>query len=268
MSGDFSYYNLLMPDKDEREAYTTKTMNAQKFAAFDIDGTLFRSGLYREVSYELMKMGALPDDILEETTAKNREWRHRTHGNAFEEFDMLLVDRVDHALPQLRIDDYEEAAQIVLEKKADNVYVYTRELIAQLKREGYFLIAISGSQAELVGPFAAKYGFDTWIGQEWERGDEFFTGKTVKTHTHKDIIIHDLMERYNLTLDGSYAVGDSYGDVGMLSIVDHPIAFNPTHELYDEALAHGWTIAIERKNMMYTLEIKDGVYQLASAAHH
>jgi hydroxymethylpyrimidine pyrophosphatase-like HAD family hydrolase len=40
----------------------------QKVAAFDIDGTLFRSGLYREVAYELMKMGALPEKILQETT--------------------------------------------------------------------------------------------------------------------------------------------------------------------------------------------------------
>lgn len=240
-------------------------MTKQKFAAFDIDGTLFRSGLYREVAYEMMKMGALPREVLEETTAKNREWRHRSHGNAFEEFDMLVVDRVDHLLPNLRIDDYEEAAQMVLEKRADNVYVYTRNLLNRLKAEGYFLIAISGSQIELVEPFAVKYGFDAWIGQEWERGDEFFTGNIVKTHTNKDVILRDLMARYNLTLKDSYAVGDSNGDVGMLTLVEHPIAFNPTAELYDKAVARGWTIAIERKNMMYTLEMRDGEYRLVHA---
>lgn len=240
-------------------------MTKQKFAAFDIDGTLFRSGLYREVAYELMKMGALPQDILEETTAKNREWRHRTHGNAFEEFDMLLVNRVDSALTQLRIEDYEEAAQMVLEKRADNVYVYTRDLIKQLKHEGYFLIAISGSQIELVEPFASKYGFDEWIGQKWERGDEFFTGNSIKTHTNKDSIVKDIVKRNNLTFEGSYAVGDSNGDVGMLEIVDNPIAFNPTAELYQKAVEHGWTVAIERKNMMYTLEKIADAYQLVRA---
>lgn len=243
-------------------------MVKRKFAAFDIDGTLFRSGLYREVSYELMKMGALPHDILEETTVANREWRHRTHGNAFEEFDMLVVDRVDHALPQLRIDDYEEAAQIVIEKRADNVYVYTRDLIRRLKDEGYFLIAISGSQVELVEPFAVKYGFDAWVGQQWERGDEYFTGNVIKTHTGKDVIVRDLMNRHNLTLKGSIAVGDSNGDRHMLDMVDHPIAFNPTSELYEEAVAHGWQIVIERKNMMYTLESKNGHYTLTHAMPH
>ncbi len=240
----------------------------QKVAAFDIDGTLFRSGLYREVAYELMKMGALPEKILQETTVKNREWRHRTHGNAFEEFDMLVVDRIDHALPQLRIDDYEEAAQIVLEKRAENVYVYTRNLIKKLKSQGYFLVAISGSQLELVEPFATKYGFDAWVGQQWERGDEFFTGNITKTHTGKDIILKDIVKRHNLTLKDSVAVGDSNGDVGMLQTVEHPIAFNPTAELYEKAVAAGWTIAIERKNMMYTLEMKQGSYRLSSARPH
>ena len=74
----------------------------KKFAAFDIDGTLFRSGLYREVFYELYKMGVLPNDLTEETTEKHRTWRHRVHGNAFEEFEQIMVDGLDSFLPQLK----------------------------------------------------------------------------------------------------------------------------------------------------------------------
>ena len=44
----------------------------RKIAVFDIDGTLFRSGLYREVFYELYKMGVLPNDLTEQTTEKHR----------------------------------------------------------------------------------------------------------------------------------------------------------------------------------------------------
>jgi HAD superfamily hydrolase (TIGR01490 family) len=243
-------------------------MAKQKFAAFDIDGTLFRSGLYREVAYELMRMGALPPDVLEETTVKNREWRHRTHGNAFEEFEMLLIDRIDNFLPQLRIEDYEEAAQMVFAKRADNVYVYTRDLIHALKAQGYFLIAISGSQIELVEPFAAKYGFDAWVGQQWERGDQYFTGNIIKTHTSKDVILKDLAKRHNLTFKDSYAIGDSNGDVGMLSIVDNPIAFNPTFELYEKAVENGWPMTIERKNVIYTMSAQPNApYALTSVRH-
>lgn len=229
---------------------------SRKFAAFDIDGTLFRSGLYREVFYELYKMGVLPTDLGEETTLKHREWRHRVHGNAFEEFERIMVGGLDSYLPQLRISDYDEAVTRVLDKKAENVYVYTRDLIKQLKADDYFIIAISGSQQELVEPFAQRYGFDAWIGQQWERGDEFFTGNVVKTHTGKDKIIQRLIEEHKLTLEGSYAVGDSNGDSGMLSIVDNPIAFNPTYELLEKALENGWKVVVERKNTSYEI-IKD-----------
>ena len=239
----------------------------KKFAAFDIDGTLFRSGLYREVARELMKMGVLDQKTVEEATAKNIAWRNRIRGNAFEEFETVLINLVDQSLPTLKIADYEAAAQKVLEKRADNVYVYTRELIKRLKNDGYFLIAISGSQVELVEPFVQRYGFDAWVGQQWERGDEYFTGNIVKTHTGKDAILRKLVEQYDLTFKDSYAAGDSNGDVGMLSIVDYPIAINPTHELFEKAIQKGWKIVIERKNMSYTLERnKQGEYTLTDSS--
>lgn len=241
----------------------------RKFAAFDIDGTLFRSGLYREVFYELYKMGVLPSDLTEQTTEKHRQWRHRLHGNAFEEFEQLMVRGLDQHLTHLRVADYDQAVARVIEKKAENVYVYTRNLLKQLQSDGYFTVAISGSQQELVEPFARRYGFDAWIGQQWERGDEFFTGTIVKTHTGKDKLIERLVAEHNLTLEGSYAVGDSNGDSGMLSVVTHPIAFNPTQELLEKALQNGWKIVVERKNSSYELEGKPGgTFVLANANQH
>ncbi|MNX10346.1 haloacid dehalogenase-like hydrolase [compost metagenome] len=228
----------------------------RKFAVFDIDGTLFRSGLYREVFYELYKMGVVPSNLADEITAKHSEWRHRAHDNAFEEFEKVMTDSIDSYLPKLRIADYDTAVQRVLEKKAENVYVYTRNLIKRLKAEGYFIMAISGSQQELVEPFAKQYGFDTWVGQQWERGEEFFTGTIVKTHTGKEKIIKHLMTEHDLTLKDSYGVGDTNGDSGMLGLVENPIAFNPTYELLEKALEHDWKIVIERKNTSYEL-VKD-----------
>ncbi|MCY1563069.1 hypothetical protein D9M68_1005530 [compost metagenome] len=42
----------------------------------------------------------------------------------------------------------------------------------------------------------------------------------------------------------------------MLSIVDNPIAFNPTYELLEKALENNWKVVIERKNTSYEI-IKD-----------
>lgn len=241
----------------------------KKFAAFDIDGTLFRSGLYREVFYELYKMGVLPNDLTEQTTEKHREWRHRIHGNAFEEFEEVMVAGLDSYLSRLKIADYDEAASRVLNKKAENVYIYTRDLLRRLQNEGYFTVAISGSQHELVEPFAKRYNFDAWVGQKWERGEEYFTGEITKTHTGKDKIIYSLLDQYNLTLEDSYGVGDSNGDSGMLSIVWNPIAFNPTKELLDKAFENDWKVVVERKNIAYEL-VKDagGQFVLENTSSH
>lgn len=235
----------------------------RKFAAFDIDGTVFRSGLYREVMKDLIRRGIIPEEVAKESTERYIEWQSRAHENAFEEFDIVLIKYIDENLKSLKISDYEESVEHVFSKKADNVYVYTRELINRLKEQGYFLIAISGSQLELVEPFARRYGFDTWVGQTWERGEEYFTGHITKTHTGKNKFLQHIIDEYDLTLEGSWAVGDTNGDFAMLKMVENPIAFCPTHELFEKAMAAGWKIVVERKNVIYELEKGDGTYVLA-----
>jgi phosphoserine phosphatase len=51
----------------------------------------------------------------------------------------------------------------------------------------------------------------------------------------------------------------------MLSIVEQPLAFNPTKELFSHARKSGWRVVIERKNMTYELESQNGSYILAKA---
>lgn len=235
----------------------------QKFAAFDIDGTLFRSGLYREVVFEMMRRNLLPDKIVKAVSPKISAWKERLHNDAFENFEHTLIEMLSDEIPRIKIADFEAAAQTVLERKGGNVYRYTRELLTRLKADGYFLIAISGSQAELVGPFAEKYGFDTWVGQQWGRDEEYFSGQVTLTHTGKNIILQQLIDQHSLDTKGSYAIGDTNGDVGMFELVENPIAFNPTQELHDKAIRNGWTIVIERKNVIYRLESRGDEYLLA-----
>jgi|AntRauTorckE6833_2_1112554.scaffolds.fasta_scaffold00037_32 HAD superfamily hydrolase (TIGR01490 family) len=240
----------------------------KKFAVFDIDGTLFRSGLYREVAFELVRMGAIPESILKKIADKENAWKKRSHGSAFGEFDQAVVDALDNELPRLKVAYFDLAAEKVINKHRDNVYVYTRDLVKKLKTEGRFMLAISGSQREVVGPFAEHYGFDYWVGQTFERGDEFFTGHVRKTHEGKGKHLKRLIKKYSLSMEDSIAVGDSAGDIEMLSMVERPIAFNPESNLYAVAKEHNWSIVIERKNMIYRLEHDNGEYRLHQADSH
>lgn len=247
---------------------TRDTSQKKKFAAFDIDGTLFRSGLYREVAFELVRMGAVPESILKKIADKETAWKKRAHGSAFGEFDEAVVNAFDKELPRLKTAYFDLAAERVIKAHKDNVYVYTRELTKALKNQGYFLVAISGSQYEVVGPFAQHYGFDTWVGQQFERGGEYFTGHIRKTHEGKGKYLKRLIDEHNLTMQDSIAVGDSGGDIEMLQMVDKPIAFNPEDRLFSIAQDNGWKIVIERKNMIYELEQGKDAYELSKADSH
>jgi HAD superfamily hydrolase (TIGR01490 family) len=237
---------------------------SQKFAAFDIDGTLFRSGLYREVVYELIATDKAPAELSRAFSQLEVDWQARKHVNAFKVYEKAMADTFDVILPRIKCDDFDTAAQAVFERLGDHVYTYTRDLVMDLKQRDYTLIAISGSQEELVKPFADKYGFDIWVGQHYERGDNgYFTGRIVKTHEGKDVILRDIVEQHELGFIESVAIGDSRGDVGMLSIVEQPIAFNPDRELFDAAKQNGWKVVVERKNMIYELEPNGHTFILA-----
>ena len=238
------------------------------FAAFDIDGTLFRSGLYREVAFELVRMGAVPESILKKFADKESAWKKRAHGSAFAEFDEAVVEAFDKHLPRLKIAYFDLAAERVIKAHKDNIYVYTRDLVQKLKKKGYFLIAISGSQLEVVEPFAQHYGFDTWVGQRFERGDEYFTGHIRKTHEGKGRHLEKLIKKHALSSNESIAVGDSIGDIEMLSTAERPIAFNPEYNLYKIAEEKGWDIVVERKNMIYEMRKVNGFYQIHHTKSH
>ena len=175
-----------------------------------------------------------------------------------------MADTFSSVLSRIKCSDFDEASAAVFNRVSDYVYAYTRDLVLELKQKNYTLIAISGSQEELVKPFADKYGFDAWVGQHYERGDNgYFTGKTIKTHDGKDIILQRIVKERGLSFTDSIAVGDSLGDVGMLSIVEDPIAFNPDRDLFDIAQKNNWKVVVERKNMIYELEPNGHTFVLA-----
>lgn len=236
----------------------------KKFAAFDIDGTIFRSGLYREVVYELLATDRAPAELAEAFSGLELDWKTRRHQNAFKLYEHAMAVTFDSILAQVKVADFDEAARSVFDRVSDYVYAYTRDLAQDLKAQGYTLIAISGSQEELVEPFAKKYGFDIWIGQHYTRGDDgYFTGEIIKTHDGKDTILRTIVAEHDLTFEGSIAVGDSSGDIGMLSIVENPIAFNPEKLLFDRAQQENWKVVLERKNIIYELEPNGHTFVLA-----
>lgn len=238
----------------------------KKFAVFDIDGTLFRSHLYWEVALELARRQKLHKDINQKTLDLYEQWRQRQTKDAFELFDNQTIAAIDALLTELDPRSYDEAMLDVIVPLLDHTYVYSKKLMKDLKAQGYFLLAISGSRIEEVNIFAKHHGFDDWIGQTYERTADgnHYTGVVQKTYKDKHLILKSFVKKHNLSYDDSYAIGDSGGDISLLNSVKNPIAFNPNKTLLAEAQKRNWKIVIERKSIAYTLVPKDDDYVLAA----
>lgn len=234
------------------------------FAVFDIDGTIIRWQLYHSVVNELGKRRLIEDATMQEIRQARMQWKNRRHDTAFPAYQDKLVATFHDALPRIPVADFDHAIQTVFAEHKEQVYTYTRDLIASLKQKNYLLFAISGSFQQIVDEFAAFYGFDGAIGSQYNHDQHAFTGeRSIVTHDAKLAHLKKFITTHNATYEGSIAVGDSDGDVAMLSAVEQPIAFNPNQALYDIAKERGWRIVIERKNVIYQLEPRDGSYVLA-----
>ncbi|MBP7807418.1 HAD family phosphatase [Candidatus Saccharibacteria bacterium] len=235
----------------------------QKFAVFDIDGTLIRWQLYHAVVDRLAKKGLLGEDAKGQLDQARMHWKRREHPDAFHYYERALIGVYSQALPLLSTEQFDTAVGEIIQEYKAQVYTYTRDLITELKQQEYMLIAISGSHQELVEQIAKEYGFDIWQGSTYERHEGKFTGEAAIASTDKKARLQQIITDNKLSLDGSYAVGDSQSDAPMLEMVENPIAFNPDQKLYDLAKEQGWNIVVERKNVIYELEAQDGKYLLA-----
>jgi len=238
----------------------------KKFAVFDIDGTLIRWQLYHAIADSMVKLGFVKPEAYDSVKLARMDWKRRSPGASFRTYELELIKVYDRVLAGLTTDQFEAAAQVVFDEYKDQVYTYTRELIKDLKSRDYLLFAISGSQIEIVELIARYYEFDDFAGSIYERAGQKFTGHlTIGAH-NKDQTLKLMVEKHDAGFAGSIAVGDSLSDAVMLEMVEQPIAFNPDKDLFERAKKQGWKVVLERKNMIYELEGKDGKYQLAKTS--
>lgn len=225
----------------------------KRFAAFDIDGTLVRWQLYHAIATKLAKNGLFTAEQMAAMDRSLWQWKNREHEESFKDYEANLVKSYSDAILDLDVEKFNSAANAIFDEYKDQVYTYTRDLIRDLKRQGYLLFAISGSQTEIVKKIADYYEFDDYVGTTYEQKNGVFTGQASVARDAKDRALSKLIKEHDATYAGSIAVGDSVSDISMLDMVGQPIAFNPEKKLSAYAQDHGWDIVVERKNTIYRL---------------
>jgi len=229
--------------------------NKKPVAFFDIDGTVFRSSLLIELVNELITEELFPSEARDRYCESRRLWQNR-EGT----YEAYIADVITSFLLHMKGVPYGQFADVgkrVVSRNSKRVYRYTRDLLTELKSEGYTTVAISQSPKTILDVFCREYGFDKVYGRMYEIGpQDRFTGEVIDEHLieNKANIVRRVFERHpELTRAGSVAVGDTDGDIPLLDCVERPICFNPNKALYTHASRVGWSVVVERKDVVYTI---------------
>jgi HAD superfamily hydrolase (TIGR01490 family) len=226
----------------------------KKVAIFDIDGTIFRSSLLIEVTEALITEGIFPENTRKMYAKEHSGWLNRS--GSYEKYIMAVVRAFEHHIRGVRHSDFVKIVKKVITLHKNRVYRYTRQLVKDLKKKQYFLLAISHSPRELVYAFCKTWGFNKVYGRMYEFDHrKKFTGNTLYLSliSDKAEVLKRAVQKEKLTLTDSVGVGDSESDIAFLKLVAHPICFNPNARLYDAAKKAKWKVVVERKDVIYYL---------------
>lgn len=223
-------------------------------AAFDIDGTVFRSSLLLELVEEFVEQGIFPAKTRGAYERELNRWLDRK--GDYGRYVDKVVSVFAHQVKGISFAAGDAAAKKVIAEKRNRTYRYTRDLVQKLKRQGYLLVAISHSPKFIAGPFGKKLGFDKVYGSVYAVDAKgYFTGKVEYEEMIMDkaAVFAHALKKFGGDKERSIAVGDTESDIPMLSIAGQPIAFNPNLKLYRYAKKKGWKVVVERKDVVYEL---------------
>jgi len=227
----------------------------KKVAIFDIDGTVFRSSLLIELVENLIEKKIFPASSRKTYEQSFFAWQNRD--GSYEAYIDDVIEVFRENIKGVSYKDFIETSREIVERKKHHVYRYTRDLINELKKEGYYLLAISQSPKGILDEFCKELGFDKVYGRFYELGsNDCFTGEVTDMHLieNKSNIVRRAVEKEGLSLEDSYGVGDTEGDIPLLEQVTHPVCFNPNQALFRVAKINNWKVVVERKDVVYNIQ--------------
>lgn len=230
----------------------------QKVAIFDIDGTIFRSSLLIQIVERLIEEGIFSKQKAQDFAREKNAWLDRK--GEYHDYIMAVVKTFVSNIKGVAYSDFSRIGEEVVAEQKDRVYRYTRDLIKELQKKDYFLLAVSHSPKGILDQFCKRLGFDKVYGLYYETGpSERFTGKIAEEAfmLNKAAVVQHAVAKEGLALQGSIGVGDTESDIPFLELVERPICFNPNAKLFAHAKRNKWEVVVERKDVIYKIESRE-----------
>jgi HAD superfamily phosphoserine phosphatase-like hydrolase len=228
---------------------------AKPFAAFDVDGTIFKSSLVEKVVEGCIEVGIFDAEPFNETYANKSRWQNENNEGVYQAYLGRLVGTFINQMADIEVEEFDQVTATMIDQHAVRKFAFPRKLIKAL-RTSHHMVAISGSPDILVKPFLADLDIDASYGSRFEVEDGKFTGVAASVGD-KEAILRGLVKDGTVTTSGSVAIGDTLSDIPMLTYADTAIMFNACKTLTNYGSEFEWL----RVN-----EVKDQITALASSS--
>ncbi|MYA71491.1 HAD family hydrolase [Candidatus Poribacteria bacterium] len=216
--------------------------NTQKTVAFfDVDGTLLKSTIVH--CYIWMRSLQLPFFF-------KHLW---LIGFLPKIVYYLILDRISRTrFNQVFYRNYrglEVAEMKALSTEMFEAYIRPKifsEAVSQIQEhqeQGTAIVLVTGSLDFVVQPIADYLAVDAVLAPQLREQGGQFTGELTTAPligAEKAEAIRDYADRHEVSLEASYAYGDSQSDLPMLECVGNPIVVNPGKSFRQKALKSGW----------------------------
>src|SRR4051812_35065543 len=101
-------------------------------AAFDVDGSLYRSNLSIGLLSQLVRQGSFPEKALFECSQAQREWELVRHRASFTQYSNQIIETYGRHIKGVPVADLQAAANEVVKHSPRKMYMYGRKLVEGL----------------------------------------------------------------------------------------------------------------------------------------
>lgn len=217
-----------------------------RVAIFDFDGTLYKKETYQllmdhlkdhplyQKRYPQFMRAIVPPYIASKAKIypndKMRERSMQVYLNALNHLTVEEVDIYFEQIAQKMHADFNETIINRLKKHAD---------------DDLYIMLVSGAYTPLLHTAIEGLPIDTIIGTDIPVTNGKITSRSSIYHiqgTRKNEKIQQFLQNKKIDWTNSFAYGDSYSDLSVLSLVGNPVAVQPDDKLEKIAKRRGWEI--------------------------
>ena len=198
-------------------------------AFFDMDGTLVGGDTNDITLHHFVKLGIAPSDMLVKLSECERK---------FFEGSLDINDFVRFAVTPLLKLSKDEQYKVLHETVRDLIIPLVKpgakRALEFHKKRGDRIFIVTSTCDYIVEHVALLLGIGDYIAAPMEKVDGRLTGKQsgiVPYQEDKVKRINEILKKDNLSLEDSYAYGDSINDLPMLMMCTHRFAVDPNEKL-------------------------------------